>query len=290
MAFTSPALVKAANDALVGISPDINIAKLFAYDFSPDFAEFGGTVKVGIATATAAEVNLNPTGSETLNDYETDSGDVSYVNVVLDHQPKATMKAPAAAAFDAPNSPYWPKCTQAMINAIDGNISTVLGGLFTAAACTGGKAVLSSVTKKNVAALRSECLGRIANTVLALNPVNYDNLLGELDAASYGGGEAIRTGMIPGLYGFKSVICLRDLPDGVTGALIPSEAVAVAARGTLKSGDGFVEFDTVTDENGFPITVTRHFSPAKRNEFLNTDVLWGAQLVQPTKVKYIAAS
>ena len=44
------------------------------------------------------------------------------------------------------------------------------------------------------------------------------------------------------------------------------------------------------DENGFPITITRHFSAAKRDMFLNADVLWGAALVQPTKVKYLAAS
>lgn len=40
MALSSPGLIKAANDALVGISGDINIAKLFAYDFSADFAEY----------------------------------------------------------------------------------------------------------------------------------------------------------------------------------------------------------------------------------------------------------
>ena len=31
---TSPGLIKAANDALVAATPDLNIARLFAYDMS----------------------------------------------------------------------------------------------------------------------------------------------------------------------------------------------------------------------------------------------------------------
>lgn len=286
MALTSPGLIKAANDALVGVSPDINIAKLFAYDMSDEFADYGTTVKVPVASATAAELSL--TG--TINDYETDSGSISYANVVLNHQPKATFKAPKSADFEAPNAPYWGRMTSAMVNAIDGNISTVLGGLFTAAACTGGKVVLASVTKASVAELITKCAGRVSDTVLGLDPVGYATLLSLLDVSAYGGGEAIRTGYIPGLYGFKAVIQLKDLPSGVTGVLIPSTAVAVAARKTIKDEEGFLEAGTVMDENGFPITITRHFSAAKRDTFLNADVLWGAALVQPAKVKYLAAS
>lgn len=287
MALTSPGLIKAANDALVGISPDINIAKLFAYDMSDEFADYGTTVKVPVATATASELALT---GESINDYETDSGSISYANVVLNHQPKATFKAPKAADFEAPNAPYWGRMTSALVNAIDGNISTVLGGLFTTTACTGGKVVLASVTKANVAELITKCAGRVSETVLGLNPVGYATLLSLLDVSAYGGAEAIRTGYIPGLYGFKAVIQLKDLPSGVTGALIPSTAVAVAARKTIKDEEGFIEAGTVMDENGFPITITRHFSAAKRDTFLNADVLWGAALVQPTKVKYLAAS
>ena len=97
-------------------------------------------------------------------------------------------------------------------------------------------------------------------------------------------------GYIRGLYGFKAGVCMNDLPTGVKGALIPDMAVAVAARSTINSTEGYIEAGTFTDENGFPITVTRHFSPGKREEFLNADVLWGVKLIQPAKVKYIAAA
>lgn len=290
MALTSPGLIKAANDALVGIGPDINIASLFAVDFSDDFADYGTTIKVPVANATASELNLNPGQGETLNDYETDSGNVSYVNVVLNHQPKATFKAPKAAVFEAPNAPYWGRMRTALVNALDANISTTIGGLFTTTACAGGKVVLASVTKATLAGLVKECKGRVASTVLGLNPANYATALSILDSTAYGGAEAIRQGYIPQLYGFKAVVCLRDLPAGVTGALIPDTAIAVAARATVKDFSGFIEGDNVMDENGFPITVTRHFSPAKRDEFLNADVLWGAAFVQGAKVQYLAAS
>lgn len=291
MAITSPGLIKAANDALVGISSDINIAKLFAFDMSDEFAEYGDNVKVGVCTATAADVNLEASEGKPLNDYETDSGSVSWVEVKLTNQPKATMKAPKSAEFDAPNAPYWTKCTTAMVDAIDGSISTKLGAAFTAAACTGGKAVLpANFTKNDLTKLRKHCLGRMASTVLALDPDNFADALALLDSSVYGGDEAVRSGVIKGLYGFKAVIQLKDLPSGVTGAIIPADAVAIAARATIKGDAGFIEAGTVMDENGFPITVTRHFSGAKRVEFLNADVLWGVKLVQPAKIKYIAAS
>ena len=290
MALQSPGLIKAANDAIVAIGPDINVAQLFATDFSADFADYGTTVKVPIASATAAEVKLNPGQGETLNDYETDSGSVNYANVVLNHQPKATFLAPKAAAFEAPNAPYWARMRTACANAVDANISTVLGGLFTTTAVTGGKVVLASVTKDTLADLITKCKGRVASTVLGLNPANYAKTLALLDTSAYGGGEAIRHGYLPALYGFKAVVCLRDLPNGVTGAMIPDTSVAVAARATVKDFAGFIEGDVVSDENGFPLTVTRHFSPAKRNEFLNVDVLWGASLIQADKIQYLAAS
>lgn len=290
MAITSPGLAKAANDALVAISPDINVLSLFATDFSSDVADYGTAVKVPIAAATAAEVNLAPGEGETLNDYETDSASVTYATVTLNKQPKATFEAPAAAVFEAPNAPYWKRVQAACAGAVDGSISTTLGGLFTSTACTGGKVVVASVTKATIAGIRSSCKGRVGNTVLGLEPGYYATLLSLLDTSAYGGAEAIRNGYIPGLYGFKAVVQLGDLPEGIKGAIVPDTAVAVAARATLKDFTPFVEGDVVADEWGLPLTVTRHFAFAKRKEFLNVDLLYGMALAQPTKVQYIAAS
>ena len=283
---TSPGLIKAANDALVAATPDLNIARLFAFDMSDDFATPGTTVKVPIAKAgTVQDFNAST------NDFENTDGSVTYAPVVLNKSPKSTFEFAAFDKLEAPNAPYWTKVREAAANGVKASISTVLGGLFTAAACTGGKAVLASVTKAGVAGLRSQCLGRTADTVLALEPGYYNTLLSLLDANILGTGEAIKTGYIGGLYGFKAVVQMLDLPEGVKGAIIPADSVAVASRAFPVADEGaYSEMGTVTDEYGFTLTVLRHGSAAKGTGFINVAALWGAALVQPGAIKYIAAS
>ncbi len=283
---TSPGLIKAANDALVAATPDLNIARLFAFDMSDAFATPGTTVKVPIAKAgTVQDFNAST------NDFENTDGSVTYAPVVLNKSPKSTFEFAAFDKLEAPNAPYWTKVREAAANGVKASISTVLGGLFTAAACTGGKAVLASVTKAGVAGLRSQCLGRTADTVLALEPGYYNTLLSLLDANILGTGEAIKTGYIGGLYGFKAVVQMLDLPEGVKGAIIPADSVAVASRAFPVADEGaYSEMGTVTDEYGFTLTVLRHGSAAKGTGFINVAALWGAALVQPGAIKYIAAS
>lgn len=283
---TSPGVIKAANDALVAASPDLNIARLFAYDMSDEFATPGTTVKVPVAAAgTVEDFNAST------NDFETKDGSVTYAQILLNKMPKSTFEFAALDKLEAPNAPYWAKVREAAANGVKASISTALGGLFTAAACTGGKAVLASVTKAGIAGLRAQCAGRVADTVLALEPGYYNALLSLLDANILGAQDAIKTGYIGGLYGFKAVVQMLDLPDGIKGAIIPANAVAVASRAFPVADEGaYSEMGTVSDEFGFTLTVTRHGSAAKGTGFLNVVSLWGAGLVQPSKIKYIAAS
>lgn len=283
---SSPGLIKAADDALVAATPDLNVARLFAYDMSADFATPGTTVKVPVAKAGT----VNDFDAST-NDFENIDGTVTYATVTLNKAPKSTFEFAALDALAAPNAPYWARVREAAANGVKASISTVLGGLFTTGACTGGKAVLASVTKANVAALRAACLGRTADTVLALEPGYYNSLLSLLDANILGAQDAIRTGYIGGLYGFKAVVQMLDLPEGVKGALIPANAVAVASRAFPVVDEGaYSECGTNSDEYGFTLTVLRHGSAAKGSGFINVAALWGAALVQPGAVKYIAAS
>lgn len=283
---TSPGLIKAANDAIVAATPDLNIARLFAFDMSDDFADVGTTVKVPVAAAgTVEDFNAST------NDLENTDGSVTYAPVVLNKTPKSTFEFSGMDKLAAPNAPYWARVREAAADGVKASISTTLGGMFTAAACTGGKVVLASVTKAGVAGLRAQCLGRTANTVLALEPGYYNTLLSLLDANILGTGAAIQTGYIGGLYGFKAVVQMLDLPEGVKGALIPADSVAVASRAFPVGDEGaYSEYGTISDEYGFTLTVLRHGSPAKATGFLNVVSLWGASLVQPSKIKYLAAS
>lgn len=283
---TSPGLIKAANDALVAATPDLNIARLFAFDMSDEFATPGTTVKVPIAKAGTVQ-DFNPS----TNDFENTDGTVTYATVTLNKKPKSTFEFAAFDKLEAPNAPYWARVRDAAANGVKASISTTIGGLFTAAACTGGKAVVASVTKKTIAGLRAECLGRTAGTVVALCPAYFNELLSLLDANILGTADAIRTGYIGGLYGFKAVVQMTDLDSGVLGAIIPADSVAIASRAFPVADEGaYSEMGTVTDEYGFTLTVMRHGSPAKGTGFINVAALWGAALVQPGAIKYIAAS
>ena len=70
----------------------------------------------------------------------------------------------------------------------------------------------------------------VADSIVILDPENFSNLLGILDAYMYNGSEAVRYGYVPGLYGFKSVVCSTYLPEGVNGVIVNRNTVGIASR------------------------------------------------------------
>ena len=284
---TSPGLIKAANDALVAATPDINVARLFAYDMSDEFAEWGTVVKVPVAQCgTISAFNMDS------NDYETQDGTVTYATVTLSAQPKSTFEFKGNDLLEAPNAPYWRRVADAAADGIKASISQGLGGMFTAAACTGGKVVLGGdMTKAKLAKLRKECLGRVADTVVLLNPDLYAETLALFDASVLGSTNAVVDGIAGRLFGFRAVAQCMDLPSGILGAIVPRDAVAFASRAVPVGDEGcYSEYGTVTGEDGYTLTILRHGSAAKGKGFINVTSLWGSALVQPSKIKYIAAS
>lgn len=283
---TSPGLIKATNDALVAVKPELNVVRLFAYDMTDEAGDWGQVIKVPVCAAgSISAFNIDT------NDYETQDGTVTYASVTLSSQPKSTFEFKGNDLLEAPNAPYWNKCAEAAADGIKASISKGIGGLFTAAACTGGKVVLSAIeTAKDITGLRAQCTGRVADTVLILGPDLYNEALAIMNAGVLGDQSVVRDGVAGNLYGFRAVVQGNDLPSGVLGAIVPRDAVAFASR-AVKVGDEscYSEIGTVTDEYGFAITTMRHGSAAKGKGFLNVTSLWGAALVQPGKIKYIAA-
>lgn len=285
---TSPGLIKATNDALIKIAPELNVLKLFSWDCSEQFSDYGLTVKVPIVTAQdAEEFSLK---AESLNDYETGSGTITYETVQLTNQPKSTFSFVGHDLLEAPNAPYWSRCSEAAALAIKKSLSKSIGGLFTESAC-GGKVTMTSVTKNALAKLRKECNGRVADTVLALNPAYFADALSLFDSNVISSTDPIRNGYIGQLYGFKAVIQLSDLPEGVSGVIIPDNAVAFASRAVAVADEScYSEIGTASDENGFTLTTFRHGSPAKGQGFLNVTCLYGMKLFNGENCKVIAAS
>lgn len=211
--------------------------------------------------------------------------------VTLDDQPKSTIGISQMEALELPNNSFWTKFAEAGANSISKAISTKIGGKFTTSACQGGKVVLSSVTKANIAKLRASCAGRVADTVLLLNPTNYAELLSLFDSNVYGGTDPVQNGYIEKLYGFKAVVEANDLPSGVTGALVPANGLAIAVRPVaLPDMNAYPEAGVVTDDNGFSITAMRHTAFATGKAYMNVTCLVGAELTMPSLTKYIAAS
>lgn len=110
-------------------------------------------------------------------------------------------------------------------------------------------------------------------------------MLGQLDANVYGGSEAIRLGIIPGLYGFKGFVCTSNLPEGTNGAIICDSAIGVASRYLYPGTKGaYPEAWPVTDEDGFTIGYRRFMDLCTGTNKFAADCLFGAKILQPSKI------
>ena len=225
MALTSPGIITSVNEMLTQLKPEINQIKQFSYDISNEVEQAGAKVRVPFVDAGTAE-----NYSADARNYGHATGGLSDVFVTLDTQPKVTVPVTQTDALELPNSGYWKRVTESGVMSISKAISKKIGGLFTAENCLGGKVVLASVTKANLAKLRKQCTGRVADTVLILDPDNYADALALFDSNVYGDSDPIKDGVVSRLYGFKAVMCGYDLPEGVTGAIVPYTSVAIATR------------------------------------------------------------
>ena len=285
MALTSPGIIKAANDLLVKIGPEVAAVKQFAYDCSDAVEDYGQKVRVAMVTGGTCE-----DFSQSAN-YAHETGSLADVFVTLNKQPKSTIALTGKDVLELANAPFWNKVAEAGRNAIANAVESSIGDAITTAlaSITKESTALSTLTLAKLAGLRGKCKGKIGDTVLVLSPEKFDEALGLFDSSVYGGTEAVRGGVIPNLYGFKAVVRM-ELPDYAdstpsTAALIPSNAIAVATRAVAVGDEScYSEIGTQADENGFAITVMRHGSAATGKGFLNVTALVGATVVDAANI------
>ena len=283
MALTSPGVIKAANDILVKIGPDVAQINEFAYDCSDAVEDYGQKVRVAMVSGTSEDF--------TAGNYEHETGSLVDVFVTLNKQPKATIALTGKDVLELANAPIWNKVAEAGKNAIAGAMEKAVDDAITSAigSITKEATALGDLTLKKLAGLRSKCAGKVGDTVLVLSPAKFDEALGLFDSSVYGGTEAIRSGRIPELMGFKSVIKMElpEYSDGVasTAALIPANAIAVASRAVAVGDEScYSEYGTQADDNGFAVTVMRHGSAATGKGFLNVTALVGATVVDAASI------
>lgn len=116
--------------------------------------------------------------------------------------------------------------------------------------------------------------------VVVLTPEYFAKALSYLDSSAYGGSEAIRTGVIPGLYGFKSVICSSFLPEGVKGAIIKSDAIGIVSRTNKPAVDGYVATWTAATPDGVALGYRVFENLCQGRVYLGADILFGAKVLQ----------
>lgn len=282
---SSAGIVKAATQALLVAQPELNMVRYFAYDMSPEFSDWGLAVKVPILGTT----ELSDFNTET-NNYENDDGSISWATVLLNKQPKATFEFTGKDVLETEQAPYWTQAAEAAGRAVKQNISKAIGSIFLSTEITASTSVgdLSDMTLMDYAELRDECLGAIDDTVLVLNPAYYTNFVGLLPANIFGSDEPIRNGYIGNVYGFKAAIWCKYMPEGVKGALVPSQSIAFAARAvTVADETPYSEIYTATDDFGFAITFLKHGAARTGKGYINGTSLFGLKVVQPDSIKLI---
>lgn len=135
-----------------------------------------------------------------------------------------------------------------------------------------------------------------ADTVLLLNGKEFGQLLSTLDANTYGDRSAIAEGRIEGLYGFRAVVKVDSLTSlcgsGLRAALVPVNALGVAARTIpVLNANLFTEVGTVSDEkSGLVIQFRRGGDWKTDTTTLTAEALFGAKLLQPTKIVRIVSA
>ena len=121
--------------------------------------------------------------------------------------------------------------------------------------------------------------------VVALNANTYSTLLGTLDSYVYGGPEAVRDGVVPGLYGFRGVVLAPTMPADINGFIIPWESIGVVSRWNKPAVDGYEATWVATDDKtGFSIGYRVFEHLCRGTAYIAGDVLCGAKLLAPSKI------
>ena len=247
------------------------------------------------------------------NNYGHANGKSSFVPVEFNSHPKASFKFGPKDFIEANGTRFWENSGIAAGRAVQRAILKTATELICAAniPTTGTDSstalpfgdwnvleAAGKLTKEKVAEdCRAACdLAEIdpAECVLLLNGRAYGEVLATLDAHAYGGTEAIRSGMIEGLYGFDAVMCNDSFKTGenLLGAIVPRSAIGVAARTIpIVNPAKFDEVGTITDEkSGLTIQLRRGGDWKTDSAVLTAEALFGAKLLQPTKIVRIVSA
>lgn len=280
MAFNDLQLKVAAESAVLAAHANLVKLSLFAKSFSELNGRFGQSIAVPVYDFTAAGAFV--AGS---NDYGTGTNEVGGALINLDQH---IVKSVSIMDRDlAETGINWVRDTNAALaDTITRGVNSYVFGLINDSIEL--SATVDFTKKTDVAGLYEIAAANdipVDRCVVALNPTAYAKVLGHLDSNVFGGYEAIRLGVIPGLYGFKAFVCTTYLPEGVVGAIILDSAIGVASRYLAPATPGaYPEAWSATDESGFTLGARRFMDLNTGSDKFAMDALFGATVLQPSKI------
>lgn len=273
--------LKVASESAI-LAAHANLAKLnlFAKSYSELNGRPGMSVLVPVYDFTAASAFAAGT-----NDYGTGTNEVDGVEITLDqHLVKSVAITDLQLAETGIN---WVKDTSAALaDNLTRGINSYTFGLFTSTNVAASHE-FNPTAKTMVAELYKVAADAdipVDRAVVVLNPTTFATVLGMLDANIYGGTEAIRLGVIPGLYGFKGFVCSTFLPVGVKGVIVMDSAVGVASRYLAPMTPGaYPEAWSANTEEGMALGFRRFMDLNTGSDKFACDALFGAKILQGDK-------
>lgn len=286
MAFNNLQIKAASEYAVFAAHKNLAKLSLFAHTFSELEGRPGESIAVPVYDLSAS--TLFKAG---VNDYGSGVNEVGGLEVHLDkHYVKSVSIEDSELAFTGIN---WVRDTAAALaERITRDINAYTFGLINSTNVT-TTADISAYLGDNATIGTFAQLGAVAETndipadkcVIALAPAYFYKAVGLAPYQTVGTEDYIQTGVINNLFGFKGVVCTSNLPDGTVGAVILDEAIGVASKYLAPmTPEAYPEAWSATSDEGFTIGFRRFMDLASGTNKFAVDALYGAKLLQPTKV------
>lgn len=284
MAFNDLQLKVAAETAIMGLQPHMASLKYFAHNFKELEDRKGSAIAVPVYSLTdAAEFDTDT------NNWGSGANEIQGEVLNLEkHLIKSIALDDVAANTTEVN--FLRDGTKAIVDVIAHGANKYVYGMINETNCPTSAAFTGSdkTAFANLFKIASDNGINPYEAVVVLTPEYYSKVLSFLDAVVYSNDQAVKYGVVEGLYGFRAVIASSYLPAGVKGAIIPYQCVGIASRINKPAVDGYVNTWTATTEDGFALGFRVYEDLAKGVARLGADVLMGAKLFQADKIVRLA--
>lgn len=275
MAFNDLQMKVTAEAALQAVYPELVKLQDFAHTYNELEDRQGAAIVVPVFDLSAAGEFAYRT-----NQYDSGTNECDATTLTLD---KHYVKSVQYTDRDvAETEVQWVKDAGAGIASVLGrSLNAYVMGLFNSTNCP-LSATVSLGTKAQAANLYKVAAENnldVADSVVILTPENFSKVLGLLDVMTYGGPEALRYGYVPGLFGFRSVVCSTYLPAGVDGVIVNRNTVGIASRYLAPLAGAYPEtWKAVDPSTGFTIGFRSFADLGSGKRFLAGEALVGARI------------